>query len=251
MKKKQIMNRNPIIGIAGEIYHHPQDTVFKNYERHFCGDAFVIKIREAGGNALMVPYIQIFTDEMIFDYISSIDGLMIPGGDDVDPSLYREQKLKECGSTDKYLDIFYIALINEAVKQKKPLLGICRGSQIINVALGGTLYQDIGYFKKDINHSDLENYERTMHNVKIVDNTNLKKILKVNDIRVNSLHHQVIKKIAQPLKANAFCEDGVVEGIESVNENQFILGVQWHPETMKENNLIMNNIFKALIDSCK
>jgi putative glutamine amidotransferase len=251
MNSKEMNSSKPIIGIAGEIYHHPKDTVFKNYERHFCGDAFVIKIREAGGIALMVPYIQNFSKEMISDYISSIDGLLIPGGDDIDPSLYNEQKVAECGEFDRYLDNFHIALIREAEVQGKSLLGICRGAQIINVALGGSLYQDIKYFKKEIDHSDLKNYEYTTHNIKISDNTLLKKILKVDGTKVNSLHHQIIKKVADSLKANAYCEDGVIEGIESTNNNQFIIGVQWHPETMKETKGTMNNIFKSLIDSCK
>lgn len=250
MNTKTRISNKPIIGIAGEIYHHPNDTVFKKYERHFCGDAFVIKIREAGGIALMVPYIKNFSNEMIFDYISTIDGLIIPGGDDIDPSFYKEKKQKECGEVDSFLDAFHIALIKEAIKQGKSLLGICRGAQIINVALGGSLYQDIQFYKKEINHSDLENYEKTTHFIKVSNDTLLKRILKVNKIDVNSLHHQIIKDLAQPLKINAVSVDGVIEGIESKEENTFILGVQWHPETMKKNYTVMDNIFKFLINSC-
>jgi putative glutamine amidotransferase len=247
----KIRSTKPIIGIAGEVYHQPKDTAFKNYERHFCGDAFVIKVREAGGIALMIPYIKTFSKEMIADYISSVDGLLLPGGEDIDPTFYHEEKLSKCESSDHDLDKFHIALIKEAVIQEKPILGICRGSQIINVALGGTLYQDISYFKKDINHSDLDNYEKTTHNIKILDNTKLKEILKIDKTRVNSLHHQLIKDVAESLKINAICEDGVIEGIESRNENIFILGTQWHPETMVENSTQMNKIFKALIEQSK
>lgn len=243
-------NKKPVIGIAGEVYHHPQDTAFKKYERHFCGDAFVIKAREAGGIALMIPYIKNFTDEMIFDYISSIDGLLLPGGVDIDPSFYNESKAEECGMTDKLLDYFHIALILETIKQKKPILGICRGAQIINVSLGGTLYQDVRYFKEGINHFDLDNYEKTTHSIKIVSDTKLKSILNVDETTVNSLHHQLIKDVAKNLRVNAFGSDGNIEGIESV-DNSFILGVQWHPETMVENSKLMNILFKSFIDSCK
>lgn len=247
----KIRSIKPIIGIAGEVYHQPKDTAFKNFERHFCGDAFVIKVREAGGIALMIPYIKTFTKEMISDYICSIDGLLLPGGEDIDPSFYNEEKSIKCGSIDHELDNFHIALIKEAVIQEKPILGICRGAQIINVALGGTLYQDISYFKKDINHSDLENYEKTTHNIKIINNTKLKAILQMDETRVNSLHHQLIKDVAKSLKVNAICEDGVIEGIESRKEDIFILGTQWHPETMIENSTQMNKIFKALIEQSK
>lgn len=244
-------NNKPVIGIAGEVYHKPKDTVFKKYERHFCGDAFVSKIRKAGGIALMIPYIEKFTQEMIYDYISSIDALLLPGGDDIAPILYKEDKLPECKEFDLLLDLFHIALIKETIQQKKPILGICRGTQIINVALGGSLFQDLKYAQAKIKHWDLDNYEKSTHNVTILEKTKLCEFLNTSKLKVNSLHHQSIKKVSPLLIANAVSDDGIIEGIESKKIDQYILGIQWHPETMKENLIYMDKIFNSFINSCK
>ena len=245
------VKNKPVVGIAGLVNHHPQDTAFKEYERHFCNEAFVMKIREAGGVPLLVPYIDNFTDEMIEDYISSIDSLLLPGGGDIEPSLYGEEKIEQCGKTDITLDLFHIALIKECKAQGKPILGICRGYQLMNVAFGGTMYQDLGIFNKYFNHSDLKTYSTTSHSVKIVENTKLNKIINLDEVRVNSLHHQALKDIAPSMIVSAESEDGVIEAIESLNKDTFIVGVQWHPETMIENKDIMNKLFEAFVDSSK
>lgn len=248
--EENIIDR-PVIGLAALVDHKPKGTAFKNYARDFCNDAFILKIINSGATPMMIPYVAEEKDELIPHFINAVDALMLPGGADIDPSLYGEKKVKECGPTDKAMDLFHIKLIKECIKQGKPVLGICRGSQLINVALGGTLYQDISYYKKDIEHMDIKNYEGVTHEILIHEDTLLESILEVKKVGVNSLHHQLVKDIAPSLKVSAISkDDGVIEGIESKNTNQFILGVQWHPETMITNKEIIDKLFKALSDRC-
>ena len=240
--------RKPVIGIAALVNQSPQDTAFKNYVRHFCGDAFVLKVREADGVPLIIPYINEFTESMVSDYISSVDSLLLTGGGDIDPTLYGEDKIPECGKTDILLDKFHIALVKEAIKQKKPVFGICRGCQLINIALHGTMHQDLGIHKEFRNHFNLETYERTSHKISIKDGTILKGMIPLESTDVNSLHHQAIKKVSPSLIVSAVSEDGVVEAVESKEGDSFILGVQWHPETMVKNKDQMEGLFKSFIE---
>jgi putative glutamine amidotransferase len=247
---KTILEDKPVIGLAALVNQEPKDTAFKNFSRHFCNDAFILKIINSGAVPMMIPYIREENDKLIPQFVNSIDGLMLPGGADIDPTVYGEEKVKECGKTDITLDLFHIKLIKECIKQRKPILGICRGFQLINVALGGTLYQDISYFKKDINHMDLKNYEGCTHDIEISDNTILKSIVNTNTLGVNSLHHQIVKDIAPTLKLSAKSPEGIIEGLESKDSDTFIVGVQWHPETMVDNKEIMDKIFKAFTTRC-
>lgn len=242
--------KKPIIGIAALIEHNPRNTVFKSHPRHFCNNAFVSKITNSGGIPLIIPFVNAENNELITQIINSIDGLMLPGGNDIDPSLYAETKKKECGCCNLAMDLFHLKLIKEAVKQNKPVIGICRGNQLINVALGGSLIQDIGYLKNNINHMDSKNYEKTTHDIVLNDNTKLIDILGVKQLSINSIHHQVVKQVAPSMKISALCNDGFIEAIESVDDDKFIVGIQWHPETMITNKEIMDRLFKAFTRSC-
>jgi len=155
-------------------------------------------------------------------YAQTADGLVLTGGGDIDPQLYGEQKEKACVDVHRLRDEFEILLTNEMLKLGKPILGICRGIQVINVALGGTLWQDI-----DVgSHADTS-CSVTSHEVLL--RGRLRDIIGQNSIRTNSYHHQSVKSLGTELTAVAFSSDGHIEGVWGEGY-PFLCGVQWHPE---------------------
>ncbi len=170
------------------------------------------------------------TELSLTDYakevVSSVDALILSGGSDVNPAQYGEEPSQNLHETDPVRDRFELALIHEALTQDKKIFAICRGMQILNVALGGTLYQDLESSGFD-NHSDLKNEYGISHNVSL-DESSILGGITGSQLGVNSIHHQALKSIAPGLRAIAFSHDNVVEAVESSN----CLGVQWHPERL-------------------
>ncbi|MBQ7734079.1 MAG: gamma-glutamyl-gamma-aminobutyrate hydrolase family protein [Synergistaceae bacterium] len=181
------------------------------------------------------------------------NALVFPGGIDVDPALYNEEPHKELGRIDRALDDFWIESARYAVSRKIPVLGICRGLQLLNVFLGGTLYQDIESEIKikserqgSINHRQITARHLTSHSVDIDEGTRLYRLIGAKSISVNSMHHQAIKSLAEGLKVSSLSpEDGIIEGIES--PDGLIVAVQWHPEELLESVPVMNKLFADLI----
>lgn len=193
-------------------------------------DYYIKAIEKAGGEVVLLPPGDITK-------CNQLRGLMLPGGGDIDPLLYGEINVKS-QNIDKERDEWEIQLTKNFFEEEKPILGICRGIQVLNVALGGTLYQDV------------DNHMQCRHLIRIEEESLLWDILGGKyEIEVNSYHHQAVKSIAPPLKAIAFClNDGIIEGIEGEG---FILGVQFHPERMLEENSLIFNIFKRFVQACK
>lgn len=241
------MKEYPIIAIAGDKTPAPTESVFKNFERHYSCDSFVQSIRQANGISIILPIIKNFSEKEIELLVNTIDGLILPGGEDIDPLLYKEEKQELCGKTDIETDLFQIALLRETLKQKKPILGICKGNQLINVAFKGSLIQDISNSKT--NHKNLDSIYQGCHNIIIKEDSPLNRIFNLNSIKVNSLHHQVINKIGEDLKIGALSEDGYIESVYLDNEENFCLGVQWHPESMNED--FMKKLFRYFINLCR
>ncbi len=167
--------------------------------------------------------------ESIKAYSSMIDGLIIPGNNnDINPALYDEKPIMKL-ATEKYRNEFEIGLIHELTKMQKPILGVCGGNQIINVAFGGTLWQDIpSQVKKDIKHASAD-IEVVAHEIEIKGGILQKNAGNQVRYAVNSMHHQAVKKVAEGFTVIAQTDDGVVEGIQKTNY-PFMVGVQWHPE---------------------
>jgi len=182
-----------------------------------------------------------------------VDGIMLPGGHDICPLNFGENVSAFCGQTLPGLDDTEILLAKGAFKQSIPLLGICRGCQLINVAMGGTLYQDI---KETVERSvpilHSQQYvipkKDPVHSVSISRGSRLYECFGKETVWVNSFHHQANKTIAPTLVATAYAEDGVVEAVECGSKDRFILGVQWHPELMFRHNEDARNIFKYFVD---
>ena len=172
-------------------------------------------------------------DQLAQDYVQLIDGLMLPGGPDVDPTFYGEEPHPKIGMTLYQKDRFEIALIKAALAADKPIFGICRGIQIMNVAMGGTSYQDLEsqYPELKIQHPQATLGQFATHHVELTAGSKLAKLYGQSTIKVNSRHHQAVKAVGKGLKVTAVAPDGVVEGMESTDTDLF-LGVQWHPENM-------------------
>lgn len=197
---------------------------------------------DAIGEQGAIPILLLRT-ETTLDIIPLLDGLLLQGGLDVDPSLYNEEKTELCGASSLDEDIFQMKVLRAADDRKIRILGICRGLQLTNVAFGGSLYQDISYFTK-FNHNLKEDSKALVHEIDIKEKTKLHSLIGKSNIYVNSLHHQAIKTLAPGFKASAYSKDGCIEAIERDN----IIAVQWHPEALKEKNDKMKTLFSWLCD---
>jgi len=162
--------------------------------------------------------------------LGKVDILLMIGGEDVAPAYYGEKPIPELGEVNAQRDTFEMALLKEAVKQHKPILGICRGLQIINVFFGGTLYQDLPsqYADHSVNHSSGSRIFKAVHGIKIAKDSRLYQVIQIDSIGVNSAHHQAVKDLAPGFRVAARCTDGVVEAIES--DKYPVAAVQFHPE---------------------
>ena len=209
---------------------------------------YVDAVIKNGGIPLIIP---MTVDKVtIIEQISMVDGLILSGGHDVFPHNYGEEPKQNLGEVLPIRDKYDFMLLTEAKKRKIPILGICRGCQIINVFEGGTLYQDLSYIKSDveiIKHSQNHSPELKTHTAIIEKGTKVHEIFGENEIMINSFHHQALKDIAKEYKVTARAKDGVVEAIESTTY-PFLVGVQWHPEMLHKHHDDANKIFKALID---
>ena len=172
------------------------------------------------------------------DYAAELDGLVLQGGTDISPQMYGEEPLRPEWAGDPERDRYEIDLLNRFLDAKKPVLGICRGQQLINVALGGTLYQDTATQKAGAEvHQDIAVYDDKYHHVDILPGTRLAALYPgVGRAKVNSLHHQAVNRLGKGLAVEAHsAEDGVIEAIR-LKGPQYVAGVQWHPEFLHGRN---------------
>ncbi len=193
----------------------------------------------------VIPLIPTDNIESVKTIIEFLDGIIISGGSDINSLYYNENQIEELGKYYNQRDSFELALCKEATRYKKPVLGICRGLQIINIGFGGTLYQDIlKQTTSKIRHYN-DDYDNCEHFINIVENSFLYDASQTNRMVVNSIHHQAIKKLGENLTVIASADDGIIEAIE--NKEQNIYGVQFHPERDLENEFY-KKIFKNFID---
>lgn len=243
-KRRKMSDPKPIIGITG--YHEREksvDTVKVN--RTYCE-----AVGHAGGIPLVIP---IFMDGgSAPEVLDRIDGLLLSGGPDVLPLIFDETPHHRIGAIDARRDQWEIALFKEAYGRDMPILGICRGVQLMNVALGGSLYQDIhsqvklahAHYAKDTPMDTL------FHRVKIETGRRLHGIFGKDSLMVNSYHHQALKHVAEGLVIGAVSRDGIVEGVEAPDK-RFAVGVQWHPEALWREHADHERLFKAFVESAK
>lgn len=218
-------------------------------ESHFIKKTYCAAIKAAGGEVVIMP---VCSDETTEKLLSIADGLLLSGGNDVNPEKYRENVAPHNhGTIDTPRDNLEHKLLEEALQRNLPILGICRGNQVLNVHFGGTLFQDIpvevsGAISHQSDFAQTGSYET--HEISIVSDSLLASILNKQQIITNSIHHQAIKEVGAHLRINARATDGVIEGIEHISY-PFLVGVQWHPEILDDRNSA--EIFKAFISAAQ
>lgn len=184
--------------------------------------------------------------------LDEYDGLLLCGGDDLNPALYGEAPHPELGRFYDPRDLQEIELLRAAMARKLPVFGICRGLQLINAALGGTLYQDLpSQFRSEVNHHMDEPYDRVSHEIQLSEDGLLAQLLETNHIGVNSCHHQGIKDLAEPLRCIARAADGLCEAAQGRDEDHYLLAVQWHPEFMHEKFAQSGTILTSFVHAAK
>lgn len=216
--------RKPLIGMTA--MHIAGNQLLS----HCTKTEYIDAVRQAGGEVMLIPS----GDDAsgCGQIMSVLDGLLLPGGADVSPLLYGEQPIKEVTFSRISDDRFEAALIKAALEQQKPIFGICRGMQMLNVALGGTLYQDIHAQNAAAlcHRQDPSIRAEGTHSVTIVQGTHLERIINAATAIVNSYHHQAVKALGAGMTVSAVADDGVIEAFESADG--MMIGVQWHPEGM-------------------
>ena len=234
-----------LIGISARIHHPigPQRDLGGVYTKtlHYLEQSVAHWVLAKGVLAVMIPAIESAglirrSDMSLGAYAEHLDGLVLQGGADIAPETYGETPLDPDWAGDRTRDLYEIDLFNAFVEAGKPVLGICRGCQMINVALGGSLYQDIAtQVTTPITHRDAARYEDQYHEVSLVPGTRLAQLYPgVTRAGINSIHHQSVKVLGRDLMVEARCEtDGVIEAIRWRGPS-YVFGMQWHPEFMTQ-----------------
>lgn len=234
------------IGItAGLIIN--KNSRFTDYKMVSVADNYVKSLTKVGAIPIVLPVLE--DENIIKELIKNLDGIILTGGEDIHPKYYGEDEKPKLGEYNVERDEFDLKLAKIALELNIPILGICRGAQIINVASGGNLYQDIEYadidsFKHD--YEDEQALER--HNVIIEDGSIISEVFGL-EVMVNSFHHQSVKKLGKNLKITGISDDGIIESFEGTKKGNLVLGIQWHPEMMAANgNEKMINLFEKFVN---
>jgi putative glutamine amidotransferase len=208
-------------------------------------DDYLRAVEKAGGLPfVLAPGVPDDADEML----DSVQGLLLSGGDDVDPALYGERAHPTVTRVFPRLDAFEVALCRAACSRDLPVLAICRGHQVLNVAMGGTLIQDIpSQVTGAVEHDPEVDRCQTVHDVRLLPGTRLRDILARECVSVNSSHHQAVGEVGSGLSVSAHStEDQVVEGLEMAGK-RFVVGVQWHPEAFWNRDRAFHELFEAFV----
>ena len=230
----------PIIGMFAEVDGAKQTTIKNQYTKI---------IEECGGVPFLIPY----TDNMqtLKTLVGLCDGFCFTGGADIDPKRYGEEPKETCGEIQYYrdeLEFNAFALIKD---MQKPIFAICRGMQFINVALGGTLYQDIPTENpSEVPHRQREAKYSLLHNVQVVADTPLHSVVKNPRMLANSFHHQAIKTLGKGLEIMSVADDGIIEAVYAT-EGAFLRAYQWHPERLVDADEQNRMLFVEFIQACK
>lgn len=231
----------PIIGVM-PLWDDEKDSIWML-------PGYMDGIRQAGGTPIIFP----FSDDAdeISGLVKLCDGILFTGGHDVSPGLYREEALPGLISCCEKRDAMERIVLRAAMELGKSILGICRGIQFINAALGGSLYQDLpSQHPSCVQHHQRAPYDVPVHNVEIEENTPLSDCLKVDHLAVNSCHHQAVKTLAPGLERMATSPDGLTEALY-MPAKKFLWAVQWHPEFSYRVDANSRKIFKAFVDAAR
>ncbi|OGL13658.1 MAG: hypothetical protein A3F92_05030 [Candidatus Rokubacteria bacterium RIFCSPLOWO2_12_FULL_71_22] len=235
------MSRLPLVGVTTSV------TVDRYPERAYLNSAYVRAVELAGGApVLLPPPLGADARDALW---ARLDGLVLTGGGDVDPRHFGEPRHPAVAEVSEARDALEFELTRRALAQGFPLLAICRGIQVLNVALGGSLHQDIPSEPgSPLAHSQTERRHQPTHHVKVREGSRLAAILGTHEVDVNSFHHQALARLGRGLAAVAWAPDGIVEGVEeTAGGDRFVVGVQWHPEDLVEHDPAARRLFAAFV----
>ena len=246
------MTTRPLIGVPSQTLQSIDGIPEGLPASWVMNQRYFLAVSAAGGVPVMIPLFDRDTDTLREIY-ERLDGICIPGGVDVDPGTFGEARRPECGRTDPPRDRVELQLTRWALEDEKPLLGLCRGLQVLNVALGGTLYQDLATdnpagMKHDYFPTGGFARDYLSHEVALTRGTLLGSVLGSRSL-VNSMHHQGIRTLGTGLTAAAVAPDGLIEGVEA--DAPFCVGVQWHPETLTDADPRMARLFTEFVHAAQ
>lgn len=232
----------PVIGISST-----KKSLRPNSEGCYVGDGYFNGIARCGAVPFVLPLVD--DDEMIAEMVDRVDGLLLTGGEDIAPHHFGEMPHAQLGDVFPLRDRFELAITRQALAAGKPVLAICRGIQTLNVAVGGTLYQDIASQLPEAGqHMQKAPYAEPTHFVSLKKGSQLRDIFGSERIFTNSFHHQSAKAVPAGWEVVGESDDGVIEAIESVN-HRFAIGVQWHPEMMWGRDDAMLGLCRRFVES--
>lgn len=238
----------PIIGVTAQ----PKQAISAsgNLDSHVIGHTYTDSVLRAGGTPVILPPVP---NHDVAALIDRLDGIVLTGGGDMDPGRYGEEPHPEVRKVNTARDEFELALVHEAKDRRLPVLAICRGLQVVTVALGGTLIQDIPSVIGSTDHGTNGDAVYVAHQPVTIDATsNISKAVGRTDLMVNSIHHQAVKDLAPGFRAVAWADDGVIEGIQHEDDEWPLLAVQWHPEFLADNcDEASHLLFEAFVESIR
>lgn len=236
-------NAHPLIGIPAAVHRETAGVTYFQFNSNYPA-----ALAASGALPVVVPLG--LPEDALRGLFARLDGLCLAGGVDVDPAHYGELPHPALGKVDSARDATELTLARWALDADLPVFGVCRGIQLLNVAAGGSLYQDVaaqlpGAIAHDFS-SDSSPWERPVHRVRLAGESRLAEVLGVDDLPTNSFHHQAVKEPAPGFVPVAWTADGVVEGIENPSR-RFALAVQWHPEGMYRTDPLARRLFDAFV----
>ncbi|MEM7151298.1 MAG: gamma-glutamyl-gamma-aminobutyrate hydrolase family protein [Myxococcota bacterium] len=232
--KRSASDSIPCIGISHNFLHaDPQRALFKGMTLQFLEERMALAVGRTGAIPLGLPDLKHAAGADAV--LSRVDGLLLAGGADLSPRSYGEEPLKPNWSGDPVRDEYEIRLVERARRRGIPVLGVCRGIQLLNVALGGRLYQDITTQREgSLVHRDWHQYDALGHDIRMEPESWISRVYEgATDVAVNSVHHQAIRELASPLRATAWAPDGIIEAVQMSDMSEWLAGVQWHPEWLE------------------
>ena len=234
----------PLIGVTTSV------TFGSTPERAYVNASYLHAIQRAGGIPVLLPP---HLDERARQTLAShVDGIILTGGGDIDPRRFGEPPHATVYEVSEARDGLELELVSVAIDRRVPMFAICRGIQVLNVALGGTLYQDIASEPgSTIDHRQKAPRDVPTHRVTVTGETRLAEVLGALDVEVNSFHHQSIKSLGRGLREVAWAPDGIIEGVEMPSADGFVLGVQWHPEDLVDRDPAARRLFEALVEAAR